>query len=168
MATKRKTARKSPAKRTRTVYVKPKRRSTRRRRGLSAGMSKTAIKNTLVEMATGAAVGVAMALVVDNIQFVKEMNPTNRALVLGGVGVVGAIALKNPSIAAGAGAIAVRPLLQGLNILADASPMFVPPISDDRAEMAMIPSGLAGPDYAGLSQGSPNVYASGYANRFNY
>jgi len=160
---KRKTARKSPATKTRTVYMKPKRRTGRRRRTLSQGFNKTAIKNSVETMVWGAVAGAGIALVVENVQFIKEMNPTNKALVIAGLGVAGSIMLKNPGIAAGAGAVAVRPLLQGLNILADNSPMAIPPISDD---MAMIPSGLAGPDYAGLS--GPNVYASGYANRFNY
>lgn len=165
MATKRKSARKSPATRTRTVYMKPKRRATRRRRGLSQGFTQTAVKNSLEQMFVGAVVGVGAALVVENIEFVKQMNATNRALIIGAVGVAGSVMLKNPAIAAGAGAIAVRPLLQGLNILADNSPMIIPPISE--SDMAMLPSGLAGPDYAGLSQG-PNVYASNYANRFNF
>lgn len=164
---KRKTTRKRSTGATRTVYVKPKRKSYRRKRGLSQGFSRTAVKNSAENALIGALTGAAMALVVDNIQFIKDMNNTNRALVMAGVGIVGAVLTKQPAVAAGAGSVAIRPLLQGLNILADNGPGYLPPISDD-SQMAMLPSGLAqGPDYAGLSQG-PNIYASSYANRFNY
>lgn len=163
---KRKTARKTGSTtKTRTVYMKPKRRASRRRRGLSQGFNRTAVKNSAESMVMGALAGAGIALVVENIQFIKEMNSTNKALVIAGIGIAGSIVFKNQGIAAGAGAVAVRPLLQGLNILADNGPMMIPPISDD---MAMIPSGLAGAgtDYAGLS--GPNIYASGYGNRMNF
>ncbi len=158
-ATRRKPA---TAPRRRRATVKTVTRRTTRRRTLS---SKTAVKNTAMEVLTGAVGGALAGFVLENVAFIKNQSDTNKALIIGAVAIASGVITKKPAIAAGMAGVAAVRLLKGVNVLADRGSMIIPPISEG-IPAAMIPYGLASDgmvDYAGLN----DIYPS-YENLRNF
>lgn len=134
---------------------------TRRRRGLSAGMTTAGIKSGLMDAAQGALGGI-LATFLANQKFMDSQSDTNKGLILTAASVVTNVYFKRPSIAAGMAAVAGTKLAAGLGAgsLVGLSEGYLP-ISEG-VSPAALPYGLQdGMDYAGLSE---NVYASNYAN----